>query len=43
MGLATLRPQSLRTRAVLRMHQAYLTTDLPAPLEAPLSALEGAL
>ena len=43
MGLATLSPQSLRTRAVLRMHQAYLTTDLPAPLEAPLSALEGAL
>jgi len=43
MGLATLSPQSLRTRAVLRMHQAYLTTDLPAPLEAPLGALEGAL
>src|SRR5262249_42080443 len=43
MGIATLSPQSLRTRAVSHLHRAYLTTELPAPLEAPLAALEGVL
>ena len=43
LGLAALSPQTLRTRAVMRMHRTYLTTELPAPLEAPLAALERVL
>jgi hypothetical protein len=43
MELAALNPHTLREKAVMRMHRAYLTTELPAPVEAPLAALEWAL
>jgi hypothetical protein len=36
-------PSSLRHRIIAQMHQSYLTMRLPAPVEAPLSALERTL